>query len=455
MSLFWCAAILILIFWGLIIVFGPSVHIRDYWTTPMRALIYARTNCFDLLECINGFAQLTVHNDSVKFFPSAFELIHASILGYWSMSASRFIGVACWLLIFVLLVAAHKSFFPTPNIISKALYLYWLFICTMYIGFLRFSAPFSIHRSLPALCVASSAYLLWVPLPKQITKIRIPLLGILSVISLFSFANGALLFLAVMATLALKKSKQILWFSILASICFYFYSLIVNFGHSSGWSSKASPTLSKGFSFLLDFAVWPISSILENISLIALLGGLALIIILGLYLQKINPRISLSSELEVGNFRSALGFYSFIILFYSSVPVLVTLQRGYSSMQERYFIESSLFNAAIVGVLLVMMLKLQMHKAKFIILLISGSLLAINLFMLSDLDKSFSDNYLYSNINTVECLQRAPIITTKVVENCGVDKEFGLWRYHKKRGDRVWMDEYSSGLNAVLKRTKQ
>ena len=87
LSLFWCAAILILIFWGLIIVFGPSVHIRDYWTTPMRALIYARTNCFDLLECINGFAQLTVHNDSVKFFPSAFELIHASILGYWSMSA--------------------------------------------------------------------------------------------------------------------------------------------------------------------------------------------------------------------------------------------------------------------------------------------------------------------------------------------------------------------------------
>ena len=106
----------------------------------------------------------------------------------------------------------------------------------------------------------------------------------------------------------------------------------MNFGHSSGWSSKASPTLSKGFSFLLDFAVWPISSILENISLIALLGGLALIIILGLYLQKINPRISLSSELEVGNFRSALGFYSFIILFYSSVPVLVTLQRGYNDI---------------------------------------------------------------------------------------------------------------------------
>ena len=309
-SLFWVGVFVVLMFWWLVIVHAPVLHIRDFWWTPIRALIHARLNCIGPIDCVYGFAQYTVHNDSVKLFPAIFELIHTSIFGYWSMSVSRFIGAGCFLLTLIIFVKAHKKLFPAPNLLSKALYLYWLFVFTMYIGVERFSAPFAIHRSLPALCAVSSAYLLWVPLSPRLKKLRLYLLGILSVISLFSFANGALLFLLVIVTLLFRKSRHSLWLSGLAGISFALYMSIVDFSHSARLSQNASPSLSKGLSFFLEFSIWPVVKVFENVPYAALLGSLLVIILIGLYLKFIKRVNRWNPELESDDLNNALGFYS-------------------------------------------------------------------------------------------------------------------------------------------------
>lgn len=456
LNLFWCGVILVLLFWGIIILQSPIIHIRDFWTTPMQALITARSNCDSSLKCIFDFAQHTVHNDSVKLFPAVFELFHTSIFGYWSLWASRLLGAGCFVLTFAFLVKIHSAFFPASSLLSKALYLYWLFLLSMYIGIGRFSAPFAIHRSLPALCVVFSAYLLWAPLSNRlINKLRLPLLGLMSVISLFSFANGALLFFAVIAvTLFFKKFKESLYLSGLALISFSLYLLIVDFGHSDKWTQRADPSLGKGLSFFFDFTIYPVKKVFEDSPSLALFVSLLIVIAMGVYYKHMNTASRFNND-KNNNLASAFKFYSFILLIYSSVPILVTLQRGYTQTNDRYFIEAVMFNAALAGILFVIVITFNLHRMPLVFFLASICFVSLNMFKLSNLKQYWPGRYSANKTSTIECVQRVHIITPTVVERCGIPKEFGWWKHHKKRNNKIWMDNYSSGLNAVLNPKKQ
>ena len=119
-------------------------------------------------------------------------------------------------------------------------------------------------------------------------------------------------------------------------------------------------------------------------------------------------------------------------------------------MESRYFVESSVFNAAFVGVLILIISRFKASWLQFVVLLMSAGLLVVNIFRLSDLEQSFSHSYPVNNLSTVECLQLAPKITSVVVEQCGIPNEYGWWQRHRKSSNIFLLDSYSAGLDAVL-----
>lgn len=443
--------VFVLLFWLLIVLGAPVIHMRDFWTTPMRALIYARSTCDGWKECFEGFVKYSGHNDSVKLFPGLLELAHTSIVGSWSIVGSRIIGTSCWLLTFFLLLKAHNRLSPVPSIVNKTLYLSWLFIFTMFISVDRFSAPFAIHRALPSLCVVSTAFLLWVPLNRKLQSIRMLLVGIFSFISLFSFAYGFWLFILSAATFVWKKSNYVIWFIgfSVASLVIYFNSLSLK--HSSIMAERVTPSLAKGLVFLGDFSTWPATAVFEGSFAESLAYAFVAIVVAMAILSYLLLRKRFGVELSEANFYNGIGFYVFIVLAYLPVPVLVTLQRGYSSMPPRYFVESSMFCAGLAGLLALVIIRFKMEWLSLPFLLASVGLLALNIYRLIGADQYLSKRYFGGRFSTtVECLKRAPEINVQVAKECELDKECWRWRNYEEKDDKAGLDRYVVGLNAVL-----
>ena len=434
------AGLLLAGLWALLVL-RAAPAMGDAWGTPIQALIRARTPCAQpALACLGEFLQLTAHNDSVNLVPSLAELLHTSLLGRWTITASRLLGIAGWWLILLLLFQAQRRLHPQPSAGSRALQAFWLFLFSLAAGLDRFAAAFAIHRTLPAFCSVAAALLLWVPLPDRLQRHQLPLLGGLCLISLFSFANGGLLFVLVAGSLALQRRRQWRAIALTGLLALGPYLALFKWKHAAAMQAGADPSLAQSLLLFFNFSTWPLQQALTGLSRPELILALPLALLIGVMVWRGVRDPSGPSE-PSGN---GIAFHAFLLVTYLPVPLLVALQRGYTSVPERYYVEVALFSAAGAGLLFELLQRPRWHRCGPPLAGLAVALLALNSARLILIARSGQS---LPGPQGLRCLKSSSEISPATVERCGVAGEYLKW---KKRPDPAWRAAYARGLNSVL-----
>ena len=129
-------------------VLRAALAMGDAWGTPMQVLIRTRTPCdLPALAYLGEFLQRTAHNDSVNLMPSRAELLRTSLLGRWTITASRLLGIAGWRLVLMLLVAARLvTAAPAPG---RAIVLLGLLALGTYLALFKWTHAVAMQAGAP------------------------------------------------------------------------------------------------------------------------------------------------------------------------------------------------------------------------------------------------------------------------------------------------------------------
>ena len=167
----------------------------DFFWTPLRSIYIFKTSNLWNLENLKDFLLSTRHNDSIKFFPTVFEIISLKFTENWEPKISLTLGLVSWLLNFyIYLKVILRSFKLTPKY-QKVLALI-LFLC--FFGppyfFYRFTIVFALFKTLPILCILLSCIILF---KKELTIniLDLILLCTFCIVAQFSYSWGSILWI--------------------------------------------------------------------------------------------------------------------------------------------------------------------------------------------------------------------------------------------------------------------
>ena len=167
----------------------------DFFWTPLRSIyIFKTTNLWDQ-GTLKSFLESTIHNDSIKLFPTFVEIISLKFTNNWEPRISLILGFGSWLLNFYIYFKLILRSFKL-NLKLKKLLALILFLC--FFGppyfFYRFTIVFALIKTLPSLCLLSSAQILFKK-DLAINNIELILLCTFCLVAQFSYSWGSILWI--------------------------------------------------------------------------------------------------------------------------------------------------------------------------------------------------------------------------------------------------------------------
>lgn len=428
------------------VVLSGSYRIKDGYWTPLRFLGKVRSllDGSDVLDVnfIGDIYSYVIHNDSVKLFPSITELPAYVFYGYWEPRASVFIG----LVLFILLVCAFSRSIQKGKYVSIGSLSILLTITSLLIpsqaALVRLTSVFASHRIIPAICVVCSTMLLF----KNKKHISLPykdviLLSLLSIVAMFSFANGFVLPLLTTFVLLGKyvirdgslRVRKILVFLIPVIIASILYFNSLNFDHHAELSANTLIDFDeKNIVSGLIFSIKLLSYLWNPLASIMLMIVLLPTPVLVLVRRFRRPWVSSTRNNLVVEDKVSLSRLSFVLLFYLSMVPMFIVSRGYSGLNPdippRYFLEASLASASFMIILILLNNNNTLNKIVFAIISIA-LVVKISIFCVD----SFSENVESSGRKSideviVECIQSHQYQDYKYLESeCRIGKAF--WHF--------------------------
>jgi len=378
---------------SLVLILISDYKIYDGFYTPLRSLyfLFYKSSNLLILDNIKEIIEGTLHNDSIKIFPSFLEYIFSIGYQYWNPRMSLLLGFLSWLLCYALFLKIIIKLFEL-NEIHKQIYCFFISICffSSLFFFTRFSIVFAIHRTLPIFCALFISLLLFKNNKNYIlSNLDISISILLCIIAEFSFASGIFLWPNTFFALIFKRylSKEtvskfkiycFLFFSILFSI-FYFHlfekdhivSLISNqIFEDNKFQPKISLDLSRTIIFIFTFGSSFFNSLINFKNNYYLFFSTVLFIfyiVLSITILK-NKLYIFSKEVLF-----KLSPLIFLVSFNLFIIFSVCISRGAPDMghESRYFCESTIFSLSIISIVFYLLLRLKRLKILKIFILIS------------------------------------------------------------------------------------
>ncbi len=179
---------------SLFLIIITDYKIYDGFYTPLRSLYFLlyKSNNLLILDNLKEIIRYSLHNDSIKFFPSLIEYIFSIGFNYWNPRISLLIGFLSWLVCYGLFLKIIYRLFEL-NKLQKQIFSLFISVCffSSLFFYTRFSIVFAIHRTLPIICALLISLLLFKNNKNYIlSNLDILISIILCIIAQFSFASG-------------------------------------------------------------------------------------------------------------------------------------------------------------------------------------------------------------------------------------------------------------------------
>ena len=430
----------------LVIVFS-NYGSGDFFWTPLRSIYIFKTSNFWDFETFKSFLISTVHNDSVKLFPTLFEIISLKLSNNWEPRISLLLGLGSWLLNFYiylkLILRSFKLTFKSQKVLALILFL--CFFGPPYF-FYRFTIVFAIFKTLPSLCVLFSAQILFKKDP-TLNNIELILLCTFCLVAQYSYSWGSILWITTFLVLYCNykefKGKylhpiKLITFSFVGTISTILYILILDFSTLTSLFIKNNISLNfkdfsnsiKGFySFLstyslsymggLDSYSQKFPTCLFNTDIInvpecginkSYIRVSLIIFSLFIFLMLIQI-VKIIQKQSTKTFIYKSSPFIFIASNTSAIPIANIFLRAQYTSPPRYFPESTLFS---ISIILIALLTLRINKFNllklFIFLLIFLSSFInfsnINIYTFKLLNKDPLGDPQFSNM--IICIRSAP-----------------------------------------------
>ena len=210
----------------------------DFFWTPLRSIyIFKTRNLWDY-ENLKSLINSTIHNDSIKLFPIAFEIIGLKFTNNWEPRISLLLGLISWFLNIYLFFRIVLENFKLNNKYQNILALILLisFSGPPYF-FYRFTTVFALIKTIPSLCLIYSTQILFKK-DKFINGRQLILLSIFCCIAQFSYSWGSILWITTYCVLFIKNrvlkrkylnSSKLLIFTFIGTLSTTIYISIFNF----------------------------------------------------------------------------------------------------------------------------------------------------------------------------------------------------------------------------------
>lgn len=182
------------VFSSLFLIIISDYSIYDGFYTPLRGLyfLFFKTNNLLTIDNLQSFIGNTIHNDSIKTFPSLLEYIFSIGFNYWNPRMSLLLGFLSWLVCYGLFLKIGFRLFEL-NTLHKQIFSLFISVCffSSLFFYTRFTHVFVIHRTLPIICALLISLLLFKNNKNYILSNLDILISIsLCIIAQFSFASG-------------------------------------------------------------------------------------------------------------------------------------------------------------------------------------------------------------------------------------------------------------------------
>lgn len=367
---------------GLVVISDYKIY--DGFYTPLRSLyfLFYKFKNFLTLDNLNEIIGSTVHNDSIKIFPTLLEYFFSIGFNYWNPRMSLLLGFLSWLVCYFLFLKIIIRLFKF-NELQKQIYSLLISFCffSSLFFYSRFSIVFAIHRTLPIICALFISLLLFKNNKNYILSNSDILISILlCIIAQFSFASGifiwpntflALIFKRYLSKDSVSKLKiyTFLFFLVLFSIIYFnlfekdhIISLINNqIFEENKFQPKFSLDLSKYFIFFSTFGSSFFNSFInfQNNYYLFFSSSLFIFYII-LSITILKNKIYIFSKEVLFKLSPLIYLVSFNIFIIFSVFI----SRGAPDIghESRYFCESTIFSLSIISIAFYLLLKLKRLK---------------------------------------------------------------------------------------------
>ena len=189
-----------------LIVISDYIFSDGFWT-PLRGIHFLLdTGNYNNLFFKN-LVENSIHNDSIKLFPTLIEFLPSAIIGYWSPRISLLIGILSWLICYLVFRDLINKIFEIKDEKKNYLSLF-LSICffSSPFFFTRFTQVFAVHKTIPLICSVGIFSIIFQKSRNYILQNKDLLkITLLSLLAQFSFASGVFL-LPITALAILWKS---------------------------------------------------------------------------------------------------------------------------------------------------------------------------------------------------------------------------------------------------------
>lgn len=419
----------------------------DFFWTPLRSIYIFKTNNLWEIGTLKKFLISTIHNDSIKFFPTVIEIISIKFTGNWQPRISLLIGLGSWLSIFYLY---FKLILRSFNLSFKSQKVFALILFLCFFGppffFYRFTIVFALFKTLPLICLLLSAQILFKK-DSNINNLELILLFTFCLVAQFSYSWGSILWITTYLVLFFNylvfrrkylNLTKLITFGLLGTLSTTLYISILDFSTIASLfeTNNISANLKN-----LSHSIKGFYSFLSTYSL-SYLGGLdsysqkfptclfdtdisnipqcqvdpiyvkIIVIIFSLFIFFLVIQIiEITRKATLSKFIFQSCPYLFVALNTSIIPVANVFLRSHTSSPPRYFSESTLFS---ISLFLIVLISLRFNKfnifKSFIFFLIFLSTIInfsnINIYTFKLLNKERLGDPHFSS--AIECIQNAP-----------------------------------------------
>ena len=361
----------------------------DFYWTPLRSIYIFKTNDLLDFETIKRFLNSTIHNDSVKLFPTILEIISLKFSYNWEPRISLLLGLGSWLLNFYLYFKLILRSFKLTLKQQKVLALI-LFLC--FFGppyfFYRFTIVFALFKTLPSLCLLSITKILFKN-DSNINNLDLISICAFCLIAQFSYSWGSILWITsyfiLFSNYLLFKTKYInltklVIFGFIGTFSITLYISILDFSTLNSLFIKNNISLNSldifnsikdfysflstfSFSYIGGFDIYSSSfpKCLFNTDIVnipecgvsKLYLSISIIIFSLFYILLLIQIIQLKQKAYFKTFIYQSAPFLFIAFNLSIIPMANLLLRSQNISPPRYFTESTIYSISIVLIILI------------------------------------------------------------------------------------------------------
>jgi len=419
----------------------------DFFWTPLRSIYIFKTSNLWNLGILKNFLISTNHNDSIKFFPTIFEIIGLKLTDNWEPRTSLLLGLVSWILNYYIYLKLILRSFKLNLKYQKVLALI-LFLC--FFGppyfFYRFTTVFALFKTIPSLCILFLSQILFKK-DSNINNLEIILLCIFCLVAQFSYSWGSTLWITTYLVLFsnflgfqkkyLNPTKLII-FGFIGTFSTTLYIYLLDFSTLTNLFIKNNISLNfkdffnsiKGFySFLSSYSLsylggldsysqqFPTCLFNTDISNIPECGTSKLFIKISLVIFSLFifflgiQAFQIKQNKSFSNFISQSSPFIFIALNTSVLPIANLFLRSQNISPPRYFVESTFFSTSLIFIALISLniKKYNLFKLFIYALIVLSSIINfsnINIYTYKLFNKEPLGDPNFSN--AIECIRKAP-----------------------------------------------